>query len=128
MRLDNTIQDQTFHIVWNKPINGLQIDPNNWLVNGVGSISFDPALDVAMATKQDFRISPNPANASWLAESLPSHCKIVLFNTLGSVMWKGENGVESRIVIPGDGLAPGIYMLSVQDGLGRKSTFKLNHK
>lgn len=60
VRLYNNSANQTFSFNWAKQIQGVIVDPNDWLLNQAGTVDRDNTLSVARAGKSEAVIFPNP--------------------------------------------------------------------
>lgn len=104
-----------FHIAWNKPMTGLTIDPQNWVLNGVGTIIKNPAVTVAaLPPTAGITVHPNPTTAAWQITEIPDQSVLRLYNAHGQLLWQQETGKQHNVTIPASGLPSGVYILSLQ--------------
>ncbi len=59
IRFDQTVNDQAFSAVIPHTVQSLEIDPNNWIINNVGSVVTNIPIT---GTSVQWQIGPNPAN------------------------------------------------------------------
>lgn len=93
---------------------GLQIDPNNNIINKQGAITNDTSLlDVHDLNVSNVLIFPNPTQDSWTVKQLPIHCHLELSNMFGQIIWKTTTEDDS-IQVPAQNLAIGNYTLTIR--------------
>ncbi len=115
------IQSFTFNV--SGPILQISLDPDNWIVNGINSITKDPNL-VGIEHHQltNVRVGPNPTEDDWLISGLKQPAELELADLNGRTIWKGRGDTEVRI--NGAGLPVGVYILKVHSDQENRS-FKL---
>ncbi|HXS36471.1 MAG TPA: M1 family aminopeptidase [Flavipsychrobacter sp.] len=112
VRVYNDEASQLYNFTWDKTIDSIAIDPNNWILNKVGTISEDTTLGVQQLKKNTIRVYPNPSNDNWQVDNLQNGSVIILTNVQGQIIWK-ERVNASSITIPCKDLANGSYFLQV---------------
>lgn len=104
-----------FAIPWSKSMDGLAIDPHNWILNGTGAITHDPALSISetMATAS-LQLYPNPAHDAWQLREAPAGAQLQLRNLQGQQQWQGTADAQGQAAIPAGALPAGVYILEVK--------------
>ncbi|MBL7720029.1 MAG: T9SS type A sorting domain-containing protein [Flavipsychrobacter sp.] len=110
VRVYNHQPQQSYQFTFSNWMNGVEIDPNNHILDKV--LSTTNINDVAAAAK--VRIAPNPTTGEWQAEGLEPGQKLVLTDMAGRTVWTGKSNGHATI-IPGSGLPAGNYLLQVGD-------------
>lgn len=105
---------QTFNITWSDTVLSIDVDPNNWVVNGATAFSYDPTLSVASIAKRTVGVYPNPAHAEWTVVGLKPGNTLQLADINGKVL-STTTAADGAIKIPALHLASGIYWLRVVD-------------
>lgn len=122
--IDITQNSNTFIIPSKKNSTGLTIDPNNWLLNTVGTISYNPALISLsldnIALDNSIRIYPNPTTDYLQIEnSSPEMTTLSLFD------WNGRRlqhqTLNALTIVDISSLAKGIYLLEIRNATGKIS-------
>ena len=62
IKLNQTANNQTFKLYYTKVPTGVEVDPNNWVINKVGSII--KGVDTIIAVQPQVKIFPNPVRSS----------------------------------------------------------------
>ncbi len=120
----NSQNSQTFTFYWDKPMTGMEIDPNEWLLRDIGDIDQDINLDIAAVSKTDIKVYPNPATDSWNISGLATESRITVKDISGRIVF--ENGhLTGEINIPASNYPTGMYLLSIIDATGNISNLKL---
>lgn len=113
IKVFNDQSSQYYSINWSHTMTGLQIDPNNHIVNKQGIITNDTSLlEVNDVATIGIRIFPNPTQHFWTIQQLPFPCQLELCDMLGQIIWK-ETTLEDSIQIPAHNLAVGNYTLTI---------------
>jgi aminopeptidase N len=111
---EHNIQYYTFN--WNKPMNGLAIDPNNQILNKTGAILKDSTiLNIPSVPEKKIEIFPNPAKDFWSVRNLPAASDMVLTDINGRKVWS-QHGVTDNAEIPATALPHGTYLLIISNG------------
>jgi len=122
--IDITQNSNTFIIPSKKNSTGLTIDPNNWLLNTVGTISYNPALISLsldnIALDNSIRIYPNPTTDYLQIEnSSPEMTTLSLFD------WNGRRlqhqTLNALTIVDISSLAKGVYLLEIRNATGKIS-------
>jgi len=122
--IDITQNSNTLIIPTTKSITGLTIDPNNWLLNTVGTISFNPALISLsldnIALDNSIRIYPNPTTDYLQIENSSSE-----MTTLSLFDWNGRRlqhqTLNAMTIVDISALAKGVYLLEIRNATGKIS-------
>lgn len=117
---------QTFEFPWTKAMTGLSFDPNNWLMNTVGTVSKDPSLVSVegIGGAQAFTVHPNPTRDAWMVGGLQSGASLLLTDLAGRAIWQGSGGAQAAVV-PAALLPAGVYILRVQAAGGAAQSVRL---
>ncbi|MBL7720028.1 MAG: T9SS type A sorting domain-containing protein [Flavipsychrobacter sp.] len=119
----NSQNTQYFSFYWEKPMNALQVDPNEWLLRKINSVSKDVTLNVSTAQAATISVYPNPATDSWSVSGVAgSH--IALSDMGGRLLFSAQCGGNS-FSIPAGAYPSGIYLLRVTDATGNIRNLKL---
>ena len=74
--------------------NLLSLDPNNWIINAIGTIAKDITLTNSienLALQNDYIISPNPSNGKYVIESeMAGSHNYRVFDTRGRLLMEGS--------------------------------------
>ncbi|MEJ7829945.1 MAG: M1 family aminopeptidase [Segetibacter sp.] len=62
IKISQSANDQTFKIYYTKSPAGVEVDPNNWVINKVGSVI--RGVDTITATQPKVKIFPNPVRST----------------------------------------------------------------
>lgn len=126
VRMLNNAPSQVYHFTWSKPVSSLAVDPNLWLVYNLIGMTHDFTLDVTQVDKAAVQVYPNPTSSGWTVGKLPANSTLVLMDVSGRVVWQSEKPWPG-MVIPGENLAAGLYLLKVNGG-SEAATVKLIRK
>ena len=97
-------------------ITGIEIDPDQWVLNGAGLISHDLQLSAA---PQPLTLAPNPATDQISLYNLPvPQATADVFDALGRVV-RRQTVDATNPSLPTAGWAPGLYLLRLTDGSGQ---------
>jgi aminopeptidase N len=113
VRVNNSLATQTFSFTWNKPMGGMQIDPNDWILDEAAPAIKDPTLSAYEIARSEVKVFPNPANSEWQVSGLKSETHLQLNDMNGRLLWHGQ--ANSNIVVPAKELASGFYLLKVSN-------------
>lgn len=125
VRIANNTSPQTHSFTWNKPMNGMVIDPDNWIINKTGTVGRDHSLTINGYDTTLFLIYPNPTSNDWSLDGMPTDCTLRLTDIAGRVLWTGENKSSNRIQIKATDYAPGLYLLHIYKEGSVDDTIKL---
>lgn len=105
-------------------IDTIIVDPEEHIVNKIGTIKHDPGLlSVNNVSVPQPKIYPNPATDGWNIENLPDGTHLKLTDIAGKTIWTETH--TSRTLIPANNLTPGCYMLEVQEQGSKTVYYKL---
>ncbi|MBA3828149.1 MAG: T9SS type A sorting domain-containing protein [Taibaiella sp.] len=114
---------QLYTIMWGKAINGLNVDPNNWILNKTGAIVRNNNLAANTIENTITSVYPNPATNEWHIANIAPQTLLVLIDIKGNTVWK-QNVTGDSISIPANKFTPGNYLLQMYHA-GSHSTLKL---
>lgn len=103
---------QGYQIPWTNKMTGLEIDPDNHIVNKTGTIKKDPTAGIVTILPEASQIYPNPAVDQWLVERIPAGSSLQLRSVDGRIVWS-DVAVTNQLNIPAANLASGMYMLTI---------------
>jgi len=112
IRVFNNAIVQNFHFTWAKPMTTMDLDPNNWLIYQLNSVTKDTTLSVANLAMPQVEVNPNPAVAEWHVTGLSEHSELYLFDASGKLLWEARNS-NSNETVPAACLPAGAYILKV---------------
>ncbi|MBS1772833.1 MAG: M1 family metallopeptidase [Bacteroidetes bacterium] len=114
IKLYNNTPTQTFVTAWDSTLTGIEIDPNNHVLNSLGAITQDQSILNVKKTlvDNDLTVSPNPAEDEWLVEHIPANAFCTLTDISGMVVW--SKVCSNTIAIPAKQLPKGNYSFSVR--------------
>jgi aminopeptidase N len=114
---------QGYQFTWNLTMTGLEIDPDNHIVNKTGTIKKDPTAGIVTLLPEESQIYPNPTVDQWFVERVPVGSVLQLSSIDGRLVWSGVSTVN-QMYIPAEQLASGMYMLTIsKDNMSK--TYKL---
>lgn len=123
IRIDVTSNNDTYVIPMTKIINGIEIDPNNWILNRDSTITLDPSLiglsTANLALAKGLNIYPNPTNSVFTLESsLNATYTATIRNLLGVPIYTFTSDKVSK-KIDLSNYASGIYLLEINSQTAR---------
>lgn len=98
---------------WNKPVNDVFFDPNNWLLKQISNFTRDVALNVNSVVGPGFTVYPNPTrNKLYISHSGPGNLEItdVTGREVASVTLNASQQVTECNTTP---LPPGCYLYRI---------------
>ncbi len=101
------------HFTWSKAMNGIEIDPNNWLTDSVTDAYHDFTLGVPGYELDAVSIFPNPGTTQWTVAALPADCELTLTDITGKELWQATANGRNTMNVPAQSLAPGMYLLRI---------------
>ena len=123
VRVYNNAAPQIFYFTWDKTMTGMSIDPNNWLLNDVGSIVNDNSLlSTKELSKSNFKVFPNPAHDAWSVTGLNTNSSLQLTDMNGRLIWEGK--ANNTATVPANNLSRGVYLLKISNNFSA-TTLKL---
>lgn len=110
---------QLYSFVWNKTVQGITIDPDNWLLKQQSLFAPQPGLGInPAATKQD-HLSPNPVGNTLTIHHTQA-CHIRMTNAAGSTVLKQDLSPRNeQTLIDVSRLPAGMYLYVLQDKDGK---------
>ena len=106
------------------------IDPKNWIINKVGSITEDPSLQVGLVSAElttEMRVFPNPSNGEFTVQNLPLNASTFeLFDSSGRFI-SATKATKDGLVRLND-LSDGTYIFSVVLTDGQRKTSMIQIK
>ena len=100
----------------------IEVDPDQWLLNGAGTISRDATLLGAGAGRQlaPLTLAPNPAGAALTIHHLPApRATAEVLDALGRVVLRqAVSAADARLTTAS--LAPGLYLVRLTDASGQR--------
>lgn len=120
----NNQPSQTFSFYWNKPMNDLQVDPKEWLLREISSVSQDLTLNVGAASETSIKVYPNPTTDSWHISGMNTGSTVLIRDMSGRQVYQSISG-HSETDIPAAVYPSGIYLLSITDVNGNMRNLKL---
>ena len=110
--LYNNDPSQNYIVQWNEKVTGVEVDPDNHIVNRSILSSEDKSiLSVMRNSFGRLSVYPNPAKDKWYIDNLPESAQLRLINVSGKTIWQSNE--EYNGVIPATNLLNGIYILEV---------------
>jgi aminopeptidase N len=116
IKLDQTINNQTFKIYYTKNPTGVEVDPNNWIINRVSTIV--PGINTITFENPGIRISPNPVRSTLNVRSTNnSYETLQIIDVQGravqtNALLRGATTYSIPITLP-----PGLYFVRL---IGKK--------
>ena len=127
VRVNNSQATQKYYFVWNKSMNGMGIDPNDWLLNFDLGTSKDASLTrTDEVRKTEIEIYPNPTNNDWIITNLPVNADLKLYDISGKQVLHSKTTLSIH-TINAQHLATGVYQLRIESK-NENSTIKLIKK
>lgn len=103
-----------FILSWNEQMTGLEVDPDDDIVNRTNAITEDPALlDIPATDIDEVKIFPNPATSGWNIENLKAGTRYRLYDIAGRLICHGV--VKGHIFIDASRLPQGNYLLEINE-------------
>ena len=123
IRVNISSNNDTYVIPMNKTVTGLEIDPNNWVLNTDSVIKEDPSL-ISLSTAsieldKDIKVFPNPTtDFVSISNNTEQSAQFTLRNLLGTPLIQITNSKANQS-IDLSAYANGIYLLEINNGAGR---------
>ncbi len=106
------------------------VDPKNWIINKVGSITEDPNLNVGIESileVKNMRVFPNPSNGEFTVQNIPANARsFELFDQSGRFIMAQKVTKEGLIRL--NDLSDGTYIFSVVLSDGQRKTSMIQIK
>lgn len=115
---DTTVRislNQTTEIVqfmWNKPANGIALDPNQWILNRDSTINQNPLLGIEFTEQTPWSISPNPFTDEFSLLSPFPFDLIEVMDMQGRLVYRSSSESVKTIVKTSNWLS-GTYLLRI---------------
>ena len=92
----------------------ITIDPRNWIINKVGSITGSNITEVEHLENdiQNIQLSPNPSNGVFRVENLKSPANVIIRDMNGKI--RKTLAITSQDLIDIKTLGKGIYLIEIQ--------------
>jgi aminopeptidase N len=117
------IQNVVFN--WDKPVDHIEIDPHNYIINRTDSIKRDYALTINGFDTGLCLVYPNPTHDYWLIDGMPQYCDLKLLDVQGRVVWQGATTNNNSVKVNSVLLSKGIYLLHISKEGNKSNTLKL---
>ena len=115
IRVHNSQASQYYNFVWNKPMSGLVIDPNDWLLNYDLGTTRDLTLTGATDVwKEQVSVYPNPTNSYWTIRNLPGQAQVQLYDMYGRLLQTADNDGSNQMTVPAEHYPAGVYQLKIK--------------
>ena len=125
VRFVNDKNDQEYQLVVEGTVTGVELDPNNWLLNETEFSVRDLSLGVNALTSDGIFVYPNPAIDKWHIVGVKKGSRVHLCDFSGKVLWRKEIPTNYGVEVPAGNLMRGVYILHILDNNGQKKTKKL---
>lgn len=126
VKVYNSATSQNYKLNTNRKITGIEIDPNDHILNKTDSITVDPSLKAGHLVKLDLEVQvyPNPAGSGWQLSHVPKGASLQLCDMSGKIVYNAI-AADTEINIPAAYMAPGNYILRLKTEQGEARSFKL---
>jgi hypothetical protein len=125
VQVNNNANIQNYVFYWDKPVDHIEIDPYNHIINRTDSIKRDYALTINGFDTGLCLVYPNPTHDYWLVDGMPQQCDLKLLDVQGRVVWQGETVNNNSVKVNSTLLSKGIYFLHISKGGNKTKTVKL---
>jgi aminopeptidase N len=123
VKVNMTANNQTFKFRSNRTPTGIVVDPNNWVLNQVGSIT--TGLNDPVNVSDEVILSPNPSTGTFrLKYGVNSFSSLQVFDATGKLMIDRKIDSGSSRTDINSGLLPGTYVIRL-NGTKKIATKKL---
>lgn len=126
IRVSSEEPSTLYRITWDKMITGIEIDPDNWLLNGESGVYRNFNLGLSELSVPSITLFPNPTTGDWYLFGLKEAYNCRLTDIRGHIIWQGTNGNDNNMSIPGKPMAAGLYFLQLSKGKDIINTYKLS--
>ena len=124
IKVYNNAVTQNYTLPVGRTIKGIQVDPNNHVLNKAAAFTNDPTLSVGNTEVDAINIFPNPSINGWRVIGLPADSKICLTNMGGSIVWQSHYRGATMFIPSGD-LPTGNYICAILKENAVLKTIKL---
>lgn len=117
IKLYHQANAETFKIPMHKPVTAIVVDPNNWVLNGAGSVSGISDNQIV-----NFMIYPNPCHdylEIYFGNNKNENYKISVFDIAGKEIIAAQSLAKDNFKINIHDLDKGIYFLQITDGMNK---------
>jgi aminopeptidase N len=125
VRVNYNSVTKSFNFTWNKVMDGMSIDPNNWILNNTGTIVRDQSLPVNELNVETLSVYPNPTSSDWNVSNIPAACDLNLKDVSGRILWHTTSGNNKNIKINSRLFPIGLYLLQISEKGNKSKTLKL---
>jgi aminopeptidase N len=109
---------QTFTFTTDRIVNGIVVDPNNYIMNRVGNIT--TAVNNIAALENSVKVSPNPAYAkTTVSFKANDFTEMQLIDLSGKVLWQNSIATNATSAIVNLPIVSGIFLIRMN---GKKGT------
>ncbi len=123
VKVNMTVNGQTFKFKSNRTPSGVVVDPNNWVINKTGSIT--TGINDPVNVSKDVKLFPNPSPGTvYLQYPANWFDNLQLFDISGKLLHKKNIGHGSTQQMIHTSLLPGVYFIRV-NGKGKVAVKKL---
>jgi aminopeptidase N len=123
--VNNNADIQNYELYWNRVVDHIKIDPNNYIINRTDSIKRDYSLTINGFDTGLFLVYPNPTHDYWLIDGMPERCNLKLLDIQGRTVWQGATTNNNSVKISSALLSKGIYLLQISKEGNKSKTIKL---
>jgi aminopeptidase N len=125
VQIYNNATVQQFVFNWSKPVDRIEIDPRNYILNRVDSIRRDYALFADGVDTALYLVYPNPGSDHWTIDGMPEQSSLVLYDAAGRTVWTGNTGSYNSVKISTALLSRGSYLLYIVKDGRKQNALKL---
>lgn len=117
IKVRQTTNVQRFAIYYPKTLKGLEVDPNNWVLNGVGNIK--EGISIITPSPNDITVFPNPVKDKLTIRFPPGNYTLIrFFGVDGRLVANYPIAVGASVFTQNLHLPPGIYFLHLVGSKG----------
>jgi aminopeptidase N len=119
IKLYQTTNVQTFKIPLLRPVSGIVVDPNNWVINANGSVTMGIENSIENI---NFTISPNPCVEFlqiYLNDFKKDIYQLIIFDITGKKILTENLANTDKLKINTNQLEKGIYFIQISDGINK---------
>jgi len=123
VRIFNNSNTQRFQFSVNDSVRNMSIDPNNWIVNKIGTLQRDSTLKAQDATsineidEMNISVFPNPANSSIQFSGI-NDCAYKILDSYGRIVKAGLLSQDNAVSVAD--LSSGSYVVELDFSIGLK--------
>ena len=131
VKVYNSLDTQYFTFAWSPAMASLILNPDVWTIcRTTTAIKQDTTLRYHLGIKNTFpnsvKIFPNPTKNYWQIDALPDDTGVTLTDINGHTLWQGRSNSAGTILVPGNNLPAGDYLLKLSNGNSEQNV-KLVH-